>query len=176
MSSESRPGEDPNPSITEHATEGNAWFAEHKVSEIRELATAFRIPNGPVVNGADATAVDHHVARDFFTTNPRDGFVRPGPPYRTHPDILRRTRHAPRLGEHTEHHRPHDIPRRQTGDGSADPLPFRGPRVLGMTTFWAGPSCTHLLAMLCAEAVHVESAGRPDGTRLVAGVLVTEDR
>ena len=43
-----------------------------------------------------------------------------------------------------------------------------------MTTFWAGPSCTHFLAMLGAEVIHVESARRPDGTRLIAGIPVSE--
>jgi crotonobetainyl-CoA:carnitine CoA-transferase CaiB-like acyl-CoA transferase len=45
-----------------------------------------------------------------------------------------------------------------------------------MTTFWAGPCCTHFLAMLGADVVHVESARRPDGTRLIAGVPITEDQ
>jgi crotonobetainyl-CoA:carnitine CoA-transferase CaiB-like acyl-CoA transferase len=45
-----------------------------------------------------------------------------------------------------------------------------------MTTFWAGPCCTHFLAMLGAEVIHVESTRRPDGTRLIAGVPITEDQ
>ena len=45
-----------------------------------------------------------------------------------------------------------------------------------MTTFWAGPCCTHVLAMLGAEVIHVESTRRPDGTRLIAGVPITEDQ
>jgi crotonobetainyl-CoA:carnitine CoA-transferase CaiB-like acyl-CoA transferase len=45
-----------------------------------------------------------------------------------------------------------------------------------MTAFWAGPVCTHVLAMLGAEVIHVESPSRPDGTRLLAGTPFTEDR
>jgi crotonobetainyl-CoA:carnitine CoA-transferase CaiB-like acyl-CoA transferase len=44
-----------------------------------------------------------------------------------------------------------------------------------MTTFWAGPSCTHALAMLGAEVIHLESTPRPDGTRLIAGIPATEE-
>ncbi|MFD4407097.1 CoA transferase [Nocardia sp. NPDC058499] len=181
--------EDPTPAITERTNEKAgeiaAWFAEHTVAEIRELATAFRIPNSPVVSGADVAEIDQHRAREFFTANPRAGFVQPGPPFRTAPALLRSPEPAPALGEHTDHYRQiADTARRHTADsaarrsptGAAQPLPFAGLRVLDMTTFWAGPSCTHYLALQGAEVIHVESAQRPDGTRLIAGVPVDEDR
>ncbi|WP_459545479.1 CaiB/BaiF CoA-transferase family protein [Nocardia sp. X0981] len=186
--------EDPTPAITERtnekAEEIAAWFAAHTVAEIRELATAFRIPNSPVADGANVTGIEQHRARDFFTVNPRTGFVQPGPPFRTTPPILSPPGPAPCLGEHTGRYRdiplaavPHATTRPDESSGTvpqavsaAHPLPFQGLRVLDMTTFWAGPSCTHFLALQGAEVIHVESAQRPDGTRLIAGVPVDEDR
>ncbi|MGI5451701.1 CoA transferase [Streptomyces sp. CA-249302] len=148
---------------TEVAPVIQEWIAGRTVAEIRELATAFRIPNSPVVNGANAPAMDHLDARGTFVRNPRDGFLQPGPPYRLTPPVLRPPEPAPRLGEHTQSLR--------TAQRATEPgMSFSGLRVLDMTAFWAGPSCTHVLAMLGAEVIHLEATARPDGTRLIAGV------
>jgi crotonobetainyl-CoA:carnitine CoA-transferase CaiB-like acyl-CoA transferase len=146
------------------------------VAEIRDVATAFRIPNAPVANGANIADLDHFQERRSFVANPRDGFQQPGHPYRMQPRLLRPPQAAPWLGEHTAHYRQARRPAQQPTkpDSVADGLPFKGLRVLDMTTFWAGPSCTHFLGMLGAAVIHVESTRKPDGTRLIAGVPVTE--
>ncbi|EUA57445.1 coA-transferase III family protein [Mycobacterium intracellulare 1956] len=89
-------------SITEqaniHAEELFDWLAHTTVAEIRELASAFRIPNAPVANGANVTSFDQFVERGSFVRNPRDGYQQPGHPYRMRPAQLRGPRPAPRLG------------------------------------------------------------------------------
>lgn len=41
----------------------------------------------------------------------------------------------------------------------------RAPRVLDLSSLWAGPLCTHLLQRCGADVVKVESTHRPDGAR-----------
>ncbi|MET0662118.1 MAG: CoA transferase, partial [Ilumatobacteraceae bacterium] len=165
---------------TELAPTIDAWVGEHTVAEVTDLASAFRIPNAPIVHGANAAGIDHFVERGTFVDNPRDGVRNPGLPYRLSSTVLPPRRPAPALGEHTA-----DVALERVPSDPAQPatpgsgterftLPFEGLRVLDMTAFWAGPLVGHILALLGAEVIHVESAKRPDGVRLVGGVPQTE--
>ena len=152
----------------------SAWIAERTVAEVRSLASAFRIPNAPVLNGETLPLDEHLVARGAFEPNPRTGHLQPGKPYRLGSARLAAAGPAPELGEHTGTAAP---PRRERVEHAPPAgLPFEGLRVLDMTAFWAGPSCTHVLAMLGAEVLHVESTSRPDGTRFIGGTPMSEDQ
>jgi crotonobetainyl-CoA:carnitine CoA-transferase CaiB-like acyl-CoA transferase len=134
----------------------DAWIAEQKVDALLELASAFRIPNAPLVNGANATTFDHFQKRETFVTNPTDGATNPGPPYRISPTAATSERVAVSAKDRA--------------------LPLRGIRVLEMTAFWAGPLVGSMLGMLGAEVIHLESASRPDGARLIGGIPQTTEQ
>jgi crotonobetainyl-CoA:carnitine CoA-transferase CaiB-like acyl-CoA transferase len=153
------------------------WIGAHTVGEVLNLASAFRIPNAPIANGENATTFEHFQVRETFEANPSDGAANPRPPFRFGSVDLRAPGPAPRLGAQSiEDVLRHPVPDRAVPAASTAGLPFEGLRVLDMTAFWAGPLTGHVLALLGAEVIHLESSSRPDGVRLVGGVPQTEDR
>lgn len=141
----------------------HAWLREHTVEEILERAAEFRVAAAQVNDGETILANDHLVARDFFVENP-GGFLQPRPPYLVDGERRPAPEPAPALGEAdgalTGRARPEPEARADAGK-----LPFEGVRVLDLTSWWAGPSSTAVLAALGAEVIHVESTTHPDGMR-----------
>ena len=161
----------------------DAWIASHSVEEVLEVASAFRIPNAPIANGSTITTFDQFRVRDTFVANPRDGSANPRPPFRFGAGSLRRAEPAPRLGAESidEVWQDGRVPvdggsSESARSAQSSELPYEGLRVLDMTAYWAGPLASHVLALLGADVIHLESPKRPDGARLVGGVPQTDDQ
>jgi len=154
------------------------WLSSKPTTEIIEQASLLRIPVAPICNGETVQTHEQLVARHVYGPDAEGRFVRPRRPYRIDDEDPPAPEPAPRLGEHTASAaftaRTEATVPEPGGQASPEPdaaLPLAGLRVLDMTAWWAGPSATSVFATFGAEVIHLESAGRPDGMRMVGGML-----
>jgi len=155
--------------ITEWEEILHAHSRQHTTDELIESAQLFRIPVSPVCNGQTVLEVEQLKARGVFIEDPSGGFKRPIPPYRFDGHKLASPRAAPRLGEHNgrieSRARPAPKPTGVPG------LPLAGMRIIDTTSWWAGPMATHMLSLLGADVIHIESTQKIDGVRSLGGAF-----
>ncbi|NQZ98179.1 MAG: CoA transferase [Myxococcales bacterium] len=147
----------------------HAYTKDHGTAEIVQAASMLRIPVAPVNDAQAVLSHEQFVERGVFCDDPTATFKQPRRPYRIDDVDPPRPRPAPGLGQHSGEIEAR-IADRPLASGDRK-LPLEGVRILDMTNWLAGPSSTHILAALGADVIHLESTGKPDGVRMVGGML-----
>jgi len=150
------------------------WTTRHTTAEILERAAALRVPTARVNDAATVVQEEQLVARDFYAPAPDGRGVVPRSHYLIDGERAPVPPPVHDLGSDAGWSRtPRPVHAAAPSNAGPPPAtaPLEGLKVLDVTSWWAGPANTQLLAALGADVVHVESIAHPDPMRYAAAVM-----
>jgi len=153
----------------------HAWTEAHTTAEIVETAASLRIPVAPVTDAEGVLEVEQFVARAVFQPHSSGRYRYPRRPWRIDGEEPPPAGPVPAAGGSPPEWPPRSRPAGRGLAAEAAPWPCAGLTVVDLTTWWAGPAASGLLAALGAEVVHIESTSHPDGMRMTGGVFAPRE-